>query len=117
MVQAESAAANEAVIAEETAGDVAHHDIAIFARLFALGVAEHLTETPQERAAAGDFYRAPRHFLAFRRCQDQRRIRGRVPGQRRRIDEMAHGVVRTAADAQEEPRRETRRRTFIGLRL
>src|SRR6266699_2041057 len=67
VVQAEGAASDEPVIAEQPAGGVAHHDIGMCAGLTAFGFGEGLVEAPQHRTTAGDVKIAPRHFLPLRR--------------------------------------------------
>src|SRR5579871_5505547 len=67
VVQAEGATADEPVIAKQPAGGIAHDDVTIGARRFALLCAEGFVDAPQVRSAAGDLQLPPRHFLPLRR--------------------------------------------------
>src|SRR5258705_329830 len=65
VVQAEGAAANEAMIAEQAARRIAHNDAAILARGLAFVGAERLAHPPQCRTAAVDL--AVEHFVGGKR--------------------------------------------------
>src|SRR5262245_53686261 len=86
MVQAERARAKHTVIAEQPAGHVAYDGVAMLARLAAFFRAEDFVRAQQQRSTAGDLELPLGDFGSARTDQRQRRVRMRVPRERRRID-------------------------------
>src|SRR5258708_5823228 len=102
VVEAEGAIADEAVIAEEPAGRVAHHDIGIGPGPLALALGAALEKAPMSAAAAGDLEARAGARLARGGGQHQLgRGRG-MPRRARGIDEVADGVEPVLAQAEEE---------------